>query len=210
MPKVQFRNFQQPKWFNSDIRHQPKVRRTLQRSLNCHSSNFKKDKLTKLENNLQMDMVSAKTNYETSLIHLSTSESKSKSAIYKYIRSLCKVDTLPLSMHLDDKDASFDEQKARLFKEFFHSIYSPPSPLPTTDQLSFSNDNTPCISSIEEDVFKALISLNSDRAKGIDNFGSLFLKQCSLALTTPLHHMFNTSIRSGIIPSQWRTHFNLI
>ena len=48
--------------------------------------------------------------------------------------------------------------------------------------------------------------LDPSKAKGIENFGPLLLKRCSLALSALLHHLFNSSIQSDSIPSQWRTH----
>ena len=131
-------------------------------------------------------MVDAKAGYESTLIHQSATQSKS--CIYKYIRSLCRTNTLPFSMHLNDEVATLDDHKARLFNEYFHSVYSSPSTIRTPEQLSKSHVDSACISSIvisEEDIFNALSSLDPSKAKGIDNIGPLLLKQCSLALTAP-------------------------
>ena len=207
VPKLRIRKSHQPKWFNSSIRHQLNIINTLRRKISHHPSPHLKEKLARLENVLQTDMVNAKADFESTLIHQSIIQSNS--GIYKYIRSLYKLNNIPLSMHLNNKVATVDDQKATLFNEYFHSIYSSPSIIPAFEQLPSSHLGIECIRSItisEEDIYKALSSLDPNKAKGIDNFGPSLLKQCSLALTAPLYHLFNTSISSGSIPSQWRTH----
>ncbi len=111
-------------------------------------------------------------------------------------------------MHFNNEPATSNEQKATLFNNYFHSVYSSSHNLPNSDQFYSTND-TPCITSItisEADVYKALSSLDPNKTMGIDNLAPLLLKKCSLALTTPLHHLFTTFISSGLLPSQWRTH----
>ena len=62
--------------------------------------------------------------------------------------------------------------------------------------------------SIEEsDVFKALSSIDTTKAKGINELSPLLvLKKCSLPLTSCITYLFNLSLSSSTIPTEWKIH----
>ena len=62
------------------------------------------------------------------------------------------------------------------------------------------------ISFNEGDIYKIIVLLDPSKTKGIDNISPLLLKHCAIALSSPLHHLFKTSIAKGSIPTEWRTH----
>ena len=55
-------------------------------------------------------------------------------------------------------------------------------------------------------MIDALNNLNPNKARGIDNIAPVILKNCAFTLALPIHHLFTTSLRSGNIPSEWKTH----
>ena len=54
-------------------------------------------------------------------------------------------------------------------------------------------------------VVKSVKSLRSGSSAGSDNFASYFLKNIVARLAYPLCKVFNMSLSSGEIPSEWRT-----
>ena len=50
----------------------------------------------------------------------------------------------------------------------------------------------------ENDVFEALISLNSDKVQGCDNINRHILKYCCTSLASPVAHLFFTSMSKPI------------
>ena len=67
-------------------------------------------------------MRAAKSSYESQLVdHFAFNNSYK---IFKYIKSIMKTDSLPVVMHLNDKSATSDLDKAELFNLFFESVYS--------------------------------------------------------------------------------------
>ena len=84
-PTVRVNRYNQPKWFNSSIRHNINCALTLRRKYNRHPSEQNKLKLENNETLLQAEISNAKADYESTLI---SSFFYSNSKIYKYIRSL--------------------------------------------------------------------------------------------------------------------------
>ena len=105
-------------------------------------------------------------------------------------------------MHLNDEETISDQRKDDIFNTFFHSVYTAdPSCSPV-----WSSDQMPLLLTISsDDVYKALVSLDPFKAKGIDNISSLLLKNCAVAPSSPLHHLFKTSTTKESIQSEWRT-----
>ena len=58
----------------------------------------------------------------------------------------------------------------------------------------------------ELDVFKALRSLDTSKARGCDGVSPMVLKHCAMAINQPLYHLFSLSISQFYIPLEWRTH----
>ena len=82
IPTVRVNRYNQPKWFNSSIRHNFNRVRTLRRKYNKHPSEQNKLKLENNETLLQAEISNAKADYESTLI---SNFSYSNSKIYKYI-----------------------------------------------------------------------------------------------------------------------------
>ena len=58
----------------------------------------------------------------------------------------------------------------------------------------------------ELNVYKALINLDPNKALGIDGIGPKVLKYCAKSLVQPLCHLFNLSLSTCVIPTEWKSH----
>ena len=108
VPKVLIKNTNQPKWFNSTIRHKTKVLRMLKRRMNRSPtpSDHLINKVKILESDFQAELLKTKSEYESSLICHFTSSRDRSSKVYKYIKSLKKNHSLPTTMHCNDHNHS--------------------------------------------------------------------------------------------------------
>ena len=119
VPRILVKRRQDPKWFNSNIRHHQKCLRMLRRRFIVQPTLQRENKIRHMENLLQSKLVQAKSDYESELIeshHISNS-----SAIFSYIRS---ISVLPSTLHLDDVFAVSDSEKESLFNTYFHSVFT--------------------------------------------------------------------------------------
>ena len=132
IPTVRVNRYNQPKWFNSSIRHNINRVRTLRRKYNKHPSEQNKLKLENNETLLQAEISNTKADYESTLI---SNFSYSNSKIYKYIRSLTNSNCIPCSVYYDSISANSDSAKASLFNKYFYSVFTKASshPVPPDD-----------------------------------------------------------------------------
>ena len=105
-----------------------------------------------------------------------------------------------------DQMATDDLEKARLFNEYFFSVF-------LKDQNSWftcpSNNNVLLLHDIEIstiEVYEILSTLDVTKAPGINDISPAVLRHCASPLLIPICHLFISSITTGRIPSQWCTH----
>ena len=53
-------------------------------------------------------------------------------------------------------------------------------------------------------MYTLLSRLDVNTAYGVDNLSRLILKQCATQLSPSLENLFNSSMRIGKVPSQWK------
>ena len=192
----------QPVWFNSDIRHHINCLRTLRRKLNKHPTNNNKTKYNNSSTLLQTKIRSAKDNYESNLVASFTNTNNSK--IYKYIRSLSKSNPIPPTMHHNGIFVNTDSDKANIFNDYFYSVFTQSSPdyLPPSDTATVPIN----ITISEEDVYNALINLDTTKATGPDNIPPIVLSKCASVLCQPLCYLFSLTLKYGYLPTDWKIH----
>ena len=163
-----------------------KCLRTLRRKLNKRPTDNNKTKYENSSNLLQAKLSSAKTNYESDLITAFANNNNSR--VYKYIRSLTKSHTIPPTLHHNSMVADSDIDKANMFNDYFYSVFTQA----TTNQ-SFPIDNSSHLSNIsitKEDVYNALINLDTSKAMGPDGIPPIVLSKCASVLYRPFHYLF--------------------
>ena len=100
--------------------------------------------------------------------------------------------------------AASDFGRAKLFNEFFHSIFTRTSfELPPLNKPhSTIND----IIIMEEEVLTTLQSLDPSKSMGTDGISPKLLRSCALSLYQPVHHLFQVSLTQATIPLEWKCH----
>ena len=151
-------------------------------------------------------MATAKENYQA---HLVTNYANDKGKLYRHLQAMVTPRSIPDIVHLGDAVESDPVKKCNFFNMFFNSIFSnssdpPPNAPPASHHMS---DMYPDLLAFSEaDVYEILSTLDPTKSSGPDGIGPAILRNCALALASPLHHLFNISIRSACIPKQWKIH----
>ena len=110
-------------------------------------------------------------------------------------------------MYLQNTTATTDEDKAKLLNHYFFSVFTHSHyQLPSMNEVyhSILNPNYICIE--EQEVYRALLSLDASKSAGIDTISPSVLKHCATPLTQPLHHLFCYCLSSCNLSSEWQVH----
>ena len=97
--------------------------------------------------------------------------------------------------------------KVESFNVFFHSVYSKP----TTDVKLLSTDVVNPnllfeVTTTASELEGILSKINVNKAPGVDNFiPARILHACTKELSFPLAHLFNLSLRTGKMPTVWKS-----
>ena len=205
VPRINLKRNNDPKWFNTEIRHLRNCLHTMKRKHRSHPTPHRKLQIEQSETSLMCRTAQAKVHYETNLIKSFTTTNSS--IIYRYIRAITDQNAIPPAITLGDRCAISDYHKACLFNEYFYYIFTKSSfQLPPPSEMLTPLSNISEIDISELDVYNALKSLDPSKASGCDNISAKILKKCAIALYQPLHHLFSLSLSQHYIPLEWRTH----
>ena len=105
----------------------------------------------------------------------------------------------------NNRIAKTSREKAELFNSYFSSVFQPARsvfPLPFTSLL-LSTDLLFDVTISEEEVAHHLSKLNPTKS-GPDSVPGRILIECSSVIASKLCVLFNHSLQSGIVPSEWK------
>ena len=108
----------------------------------------------------------------------------------------------------DGEVATKPAQKAELLNKYFCSVFLSATPDINIDQTNNSLRTEMEISQIQmsvDDVTKHLIGLDTSKACGPDGIPARLLRECSQQIAPSLCGIFNQSLSSGQIPTEWKS-----
>ena len=98
--------------------------------------------------------------------------------------------------------------KAQILNKQFQSVFTPESALPLSalaqSILPSPHPDIPEIQVNELGILKLLQKLKPHKAGGPDNIKPIILKQLAIEIAPILTFIFNTSLETGEVPSDWR------
>ena len=137
-------------------------------------------------------------NSKITLLITTTPKSTSTSTVFaKKLKSL-KV------LRISPKTSSID--KAKAFKNWFHSTFNTYTSDISFDNLPFPAKSLCSLTLTKHDVYTALANLNPTKAMGGDGIPPLFLKYCAAALVDPVHYLFSQCFSQSYLPQEWCSH----
>jgi hypothetical protein len=164
-------------------------------------------KYVEMRNNVVKEIRKAKNIFEKKLVNSIKQNPKS---FYSYVRSRAKTKDKvgPLKdqngkLVLDDKD------RAQLLNTFFSSVFTEENmtQIPEVKNRDDTGGDDEKLNEIKIDsimVFNKLARLKEGKAPGDDGFVPLFLKQVASEICYPLAEIFNSSLKEGVVPLDWR------
>jgi hypothetical protein len=150
----------------------------------------------------------AKKRYE---VGLAESVKDNPKCFWRYAKSKLKTKegVADLDVARDDgteMKASTNKEKASALSDYFSSVYvqEPADQVPDfkTHEVPHpftEGEITP------EQVCKRLKALDPTKSQGPDGINPHVLKELAEDLAVPLSHIFNTSLRTGVVPTAWKT-----
>ena len=93
-----------------------------------------------------------------------------------------------------------------MFNDFFYSVFAKSS---NTTESTDNSDQTCTLHDISistTEIFETLITLDLNKASGIDNISPRVLKFSALPLSSPICHLFQQCFVQSYLPQEWRTH----
>ena len=96
--------------------------------------------------------------------------------------------------------------KASLLNQYFYSVFIASYQEPDYVNSSPNSIQLDSLVFNEEEVYAALVQLDPNKATGIDKISPKVLKHCASSLFYPLCHLFNLSLSTGAIPTEWKIH----
>ena len=156
----------------------------------------------KYRNQVKWESRKAKLNKEKDIAKLSKSNPK---AFYQYVNSKTKPkENISSLLKKDGTLSKDDSEKTDILNTFFSSVFTQEDSqfIPNLDILNVNLlDN---FTVTNEQMEKALHSLNVNKSPGPDEIHPVVLKELAKELTVPLKILFDKTISCGKIPSKWK------
>lgn len=203
-------------WLTPEIKTLMNDRDKLLRKYRKTKSDFDKREFQNKRNQVNILLRKSKANYNKELLK---ENSNDPGKFWKTLKSIYPVSskepqrTQPFEV--DDEKTSDEKKIANGFKSFFSSItrtlkskampmkdfiWSKPTILdPRTYKTFRFKQVSPA------DVCGLLKKLQRKKATGCDDLPSTFLKDSRNVIKSPLSHIINLSMKSGVVPTEWKT-----
>lgn len=201
IPKVRIKDASAPAWIDAEIRHHQNKkasawRRAKKSDLPHHWATFRK-----LRNRLKNLISSKFNNYIDSL---GATVANNPKRFWSFFKAKTKIRSLPKVISWDNTTATSAKDKATLFNNYFFSVFTQPKICPHLPKIPIVQ--LPSLGNMqvaEDNVLDILCNLNVSKAYGPDGISPRVLKECAIQIASPLCHIFNLSLKSGVIPDEW-------
>ena len=162
------------------------------------------DQFKLYKSKLQKELRNAHWSYVNESLSKSMEDGNNKS-FWKYIKSK-RTDNVGVSgLKSNGKLYQDSQSKAEILNNQFKSVFTKEDPKERNPELS-----EPCYPEITElnitipGVEKLLKALNVNKASGPDSIPNKVLRHCSEELATAVTRIFQLSLSTGILPTDWR------
>lgn len=202
IPKSNCKNSKYPSWFSKALIKMLKEKEKYRSKFRKY--NNPRDKLTYdlLRSRCHMMINKNYSDYKRKIEIAITKDSK---AFWTYIKNKRNSrPTIPARMQLNEVIADNGTDIANLFASHFSSIFCDSTPCVIADSNHESSDVLSYLQFTPHDVLAKIKRLNPCKGSGPDSVPPVFVRNCGKALAEPLSLLFNSSLKSGIFPDEWK------
>lgn len=205
VPLKKYRTSTFPKWFSADLRRLTLEKKLSHSTYKKERSNVSYVRFAQLRSECKALSDICFNNYIRGLDAKLIEDPKS---FWKYINDKRSSHNLPSSLSYSNREATSGQEIANLFRDFFQTVYTV-----NHDPADFSHvvardmnlgNNINCTSIPMVDIFEEISNVPNKLSSGPDGIPNFLLKKCICTLVSPLHLLFNKSIRSSLFPTKWK------
>ena len=160
--------------------------------------NQQRNKVRKLTRKLYKD-------YEKKIAKEAKSNPK---RFWQYAKSKTKTSSTIAQLQVapdNDELTTNDTEKAELLQKYFSSVFTrePPEDIPTVTEHN-AQSQLNCLTVSEKQVFDKLSKLDISKSAGPDDIQPRILRELANTLPVPLAKIFNFSLRTSTLPTDWK------
>lgn len=209
IPQKTIKGRHNPPWITGEILNVLKKKETLRRKLRRSIAAQAEAIMNKYKTLRSTAKKLIKDSREHYFASLSESLYSNPKRFWSFFKTSTKTDRIPtqVSIATDTSSrisSSSAVDNANLFNRYFNSVFLEDSgdtysPLPL-----LSNETITEIILEPSEVYSALYNLNPSKASGPDKITTRVLKECASSITPSLTHLFNKSLNTGNLPTEWK------
>jgi len=202
IPKVNIKNKSAPPWIDAEVIETSRLKEKAYKKAKQNKTEYRWKKYTDLRNSIK-NLVSAK--YKAYLENLTNNIGQNPKRFWNFFKGMYdQKGKIPDLIH-NGKELSNPIDKANAFNETFQKVFTTsnipypptahPKPIPGLSDITIT----------KEEVNTLLSELNPDKALGPDKIPTQVLKECSQELKGNITDLYNESLTSGKVPTEWKT-----
>ena len=203
IPQIKLKRRSRPPWINKEIMKLVRKKKRLWKRLKSSGS---QDLFRRFKELRKKTKRLINHSYSQYLQSLSDKLQDNPKHFWSFHSMKSKTKRIPETVIYDNIHSTDLTSKVELFNDYFQSIYSKSS---LDVNLTSSDVVNPYLlfnvtTSISE-VQGILGNLDISKSPGVDNLPARILKTCAYELSIPLAHLFNLSLKSGVMPILWKS-----
>ena len=202
IPRVPVKNSSKHPWMDGEVRHMHNCKHTAWAAAKRTNNVQMWNKFKYLRNKLKL-MLRDKRNSFMSDLALSLKNNA------KRFWTFCRLNTnsrqIPAVVSDGQNDVTDAADKAKMFNDYFHSVFSTPKTGIALPAVSVKSDNMLAnIAFSEIDVINVLKGLDVNKGSGPDDIPLKVLRECADELAPSLTTLFNLSMSTCTLPEVWK------
>ena len=202
IPKRKPRKFITPPWIDGEVTHAIRQKKSLWKRGKDKNNPATWERFREKRKKIKYLIRSKRIAF---LKNISDSCFSHPNRFWSYFNRLTRRSNIPETIELNGRSHSDARSKANTFNTYFTTVFnadtSTPSNLPSSP---YTNDIVSTLEFSHEEVLSSLQNLNSSKTPGPDNLHPRILKECANELAPSLCSIFNKSLRTGKLPSDWK------
>ena len=195
-----------PPWIDGEVRHLIRKKYT---ALRKYRKNKTADRKIKLRTLCQQIKYAIRAKHKLYLAKIEASLNENPKTFWKYHKAILHHYTsLNPTISFNNRTAKSPKEKSELFNTYLCSVFRPSKTIMNLDDSTsflISSSQLSDITVSEEEVSKHLYHLDPSKAAGPDGIPGRIIKECSAIIAPSLCSLFNHSLSSGTVSSEWKS-----
>ena len=196
-------NNNKPKWWNSQIESRLSQKKRAYRKYSLTQNENDKIEYERLRREAKKLIRQSKKNLELYIASISKTNPKE---FYSYVRKKKVITSSVGPLHLDNGNHTSEEvEMAEVLNDYFASVFTVENTNGIQELDSVPSNIVIDDYNFDEDaIIKALDKMKVDKSPGPDGIAPRVLKEAKYQICKPLSILFNKSLNSGKVPSDWK------